>query len=75
MSARIAELNDLLRTTFLTGKVVFTEGFRALPDDKREAVIIGVRTYSALHSEHSSLLPAMVKSVTMPQTRRCCHAG
>jgi len=26
---RIADLNDLLRTTFLTGKVVFTEGVRA----------------------------------------------
>lgn len=47
MSARIAELNDLLRTTFLTGKVVLTEGIRALPDAKREAVITGVRTFSA----------------------------
>lgn len=47
MSARIAELNDLLRTTFLTGKVVLTEGIRALPDDRREAVITGVRTFSA----------------------------
>lgn len=46
MSARIAELNDLLRTTFLTGKVVLTEGIRALPGDKRAAVITNVRTFS-----------------------------
>jgi len=45
MTARIAELNDLLRTTFLTGKVVMTEGIRALPDTQREAVITGVRTF------------------------------
>lgn len=58
MSARIAELNDLLRTTLLTGKVVLTEGIRALPDDKREAVITNVRAFSAFakgddpHGEH-----------------------
>lgn len=47
MTARIAELNDLLRTTFLTGKVVITEGVKALPDTQREAVITGVRTFDA----------------------------
>ena len=34
----IAELNDLFRTTFLTGRVLMTEGVLVLPDH------VGVRT-------------------------------
>lgn len=47
MSVRltIAGLNDLLRTTFLTGRVVMTEGVRALPAHAREEVITKVRTF------------------------------
>ncbi|HEV7248827.1 MAG TPA: DUF3768 domain-containing protein [Shinella sp.] len=43
---KIADLNDLLRTTFLTGKVVLTEGFRALPENVREDVLTQVRCFS-----------------------------
>lgn len=46
-SSRIADLNDLLRTTFLTGKVVITGGIASLPDDHRSAVIAGVQAFSA----------------------------
>jgi len=46
-STRIADLNDLLRTTFLTGKVVATEGIASLPDDLRSAVIEGVQAFRA----------------------------
>lgn len=46
-SPSIAELNDLLRTTFLTGRVVLTEGIQALPDDVRESVITKVRGFDA----------------------------
>jgi hypothetical protein len=41
----IAGLNDLLRTTFMTGRVVTTEGIRALPDAAREEVFTKVRTF------------------------------
>lgn len=45
-AATIADLNDLLRTTFLTGKVVFTEGIAALSDDERSAVLTAVREFA-----------------------------
>jgi len=41
----IGQLNDLLRTTFLTGTVILTPGIRALPDAAREEVISKVRTF------------------------------
>jgi uncharacterized protein DUF3768 len=41
----IAELNDLLRTTFLGGRVVITEGISALPDQDREEIITKVRAF------------------------------
>lgn len=41
----IAGLNDLLRTTFLTGRVVLTDGIRALPTKDLEDVITRVRTF------------------------------
>jgi len=57
-TTRIAELNDLLRTTFLTGKVVFTEGVCALSDEDRSKVVEAVQTFSVFtpdndpHEEH-----------------------
>ncbi|MBX3559905.1 MULTISPECIES: DUF3768 domain-containing protein [Hyphomicrobiales] len=49
MTARltIAGLNDLLRTTFLTGRVMLTEGVRALPEATRQEVFTRVRTFTA----------------------------
>lgn len=41
----IAGLNDLLRTTFVTGRVVMTEGVRALPITVREEVLTKVRAF------------------------------
>lgn len=48
MSARltIAGLNDLLRTTFLTGKVILTEGIQALEPADMADVITAVREFS-----------------------------
>lgn len=43
----IRELNDVLRSTFLTGKVVLTEGISALPDMIREEIITKVRRFDA----------------------------
>jgi hypothetical protein len=51
-------LNDLLRTTFLTGRVVMTEGVRALPTTRREEILTAVRAFDAFtpdndpHGEH-----------------------
>ncbi|MGO4134654.1 DUF3768 domain-containing protein [Rhizobium brockwellii] len=42
---RIADLNDLLRATFLTGKVVATEGIAALDDAQRSQVIKAVQSF------------------------------
>jgi len=54
----IDELNDLFRTTFLTGTVILTPGIRALPDAVWEEVITKVRTFDDFtedndpHGEH-----------------------
>lgn len=46
-TARIAEHNDVLRTTFLTGKVLMTEGIRALPEDVQSRIVEQVQTFTA----------------------------
>mgnify|MGYP002713134092 CR=1 FL=1 len=43
----IAGLNDLLRETFLTGRVVTTTGIRALPAEVQADILTRVRTYDA----------------------------
>ena len=48
----IAGLNDLLRTTFLTGKVMLTEGIRALPAEVLSEVLTGVRCFSTFTKEN-----------------------
>ncbi len=45
-TARIAELNDILRTTFLTGRVLMTEGVRALPEDVQSRIVEAVQTFT-----------------------------
>jgi len=42
---KIAHLNDLLRDTFLTGRIVITDGINALPNDMREEIITRVREF------------------------------
>lgn len=42
---KIAQLNDLLRQTFLTGKIVLTPAVEALPPATRERVLSMVRCY------------------------------
>jgi len=57
-TARIAELNDVLRTTFLTGRVLMTEGICALPDALQSSIVEAVQTFTAFtadndpHGEH-----------------------
>lgn len=55
---RIRELNDLLRTAFIGGKVLVTPGIAGLPDDIQRAIIEQVQGFSAFtpdndpHGEH-----------------------
>jgi hypothetical protein len=51
-AARIAELNDVLRTTFTGGQVVMTAGIDALTDDVKAAVLENVRAFS--HFDNSN---------------------
>lgn len=45
-TARIRELNDVLRTTWMTGKVLLTEGIQNLPDATRSRVAEAVETFA-----------------------------
>lgn len=56
--ARIRELNDAFRKTFIGGRVYLTQGVNALPDGARSAVIRKVRDFADFtpdndpHGEH-----------------------
>lgn len=55
MSSRteqIAKLNDLLRATFLTGKVVLTEGIASLDDDRRAEALSRVQSFSDFSTDN-----------------------
>ncbi len=41
----IAQLNDMLRTTFLTGRVFITQGIEALPAEMRADIIAKVQSF------------------------------
>jgi hypothetical protein len=45
-TARIRELNDALRTTFLGGRILFTSGLNALPETLKAQVIERIKTFS-----------------------------
>ncbi len=42
---RIAELNDVLRTTFVGGQVMITAGVHALSPEVQAQVLMAVRTF------------------------------
>lgn len=44
--ATLAQMNDLLRTSFMTGRVFITQGIQMLPDDVRADVLERVRTFN-----------------------------
>lgn len=54
MKARptIAQLNDLLQTTFLTGRVMLTAGIRSLPNAVLEEVLTKVRIFDAFTADN-----------------------
>lgn len=57
-AAKIAELNDLLRTTFQGGQIMLTHGFNALSDEIRAKAMSAMREYNDFkpdndpHREH-----------------------
>jgi Protein of unknown function (DUF3768) len=51
-TARIRELNDSLRRTFVGGKVMMTAGVNALPDEDKAAVLSCVRTFTDFTSDN-----------------------
>lgn len=51
-TARIAHLNDVLRTTFLTGKVVITAGIRALNEADQSAIREAVERFDTFDEDN-----------------------
>ena len=51
-TARIRELNDLLRTTWLTGKIYMTAGIRALPLPVQSRIAEQVQSFDAFSPEN-----------------------
>jgi Protein of unknown function (DUF3768) len=50
--ARIRELNDAFRQTFIGGRVMFTSGVDALTDTDKAAVLDKVRTFDAFNEDN-----------------------
>jgi hypothetical protein len=51
-TARIRELNDAFRRTFVGGRVMLTAGVDALPDADKAAVLAKVRTFDAFNGDN-----------------------
>ena len=51
-TARIRELNDAFRTTFVGGKVLLTQGVDGLSDDDKRALLAKVRTFEDFHPDN-----------------------
>ncbi|MBW9067127.1 DUF3768 domain-containing protein [Agrobacterium pusense] len=55
---RIRELNDIFRTTWLTGRVLLTSGIKSLPDAIQSSIAEAVQTFDDFtpdndpHGEH-----------------------
>jgi hypothetical protein len=51
-SARIRQLNDAFRKTFIGGQVMMTAGVNALPDTVKAAVLTKVRIFDAFNGDN-----------------------
>ncbi|UXS31897.1 DUF3768 domain-containing protein [Agrobacterium tumefaciens] len=49
---RIRELNDIFRTTWLTGKVLMTSGIKSLPDAIQSSIVEVVQRFDAFTSDN-----------------------
>lgn len=50
--AAIVSANDLLRTTFLNGRVLITDGIRSLPEDLQSRIIEAIQTFDDFGPEN-----------------------
>ncbi len=50
--ARIRELNDTLRTTFIGGKVLMTHSIASLPAETKASILERVRTFDAFTKDN-----------------------
>ena len=51
-AARIRELNDAFRKTFVGGKVLLTQGVNGLSDDDKRALLAKVRAFDDFHRDN-----------------------
>ena len=51
-TARIRELNDVLRRTFAGGRIMLTAGVDVLPEADKAAVLAKVRTFDAFNGDN-----------------------
>lgn len=49
---KIAELNDVLRTTFTGGQLMLTQGFSALSDEMRARAMSEMRTFNKFDKDN-----------------------
>jgi hypothetical protein len=65
---KIAQLNDLLRTTFLGGKIIMTAGIAALPPDTRDEIITKVREFADFSEDNNPYGERDFGSIDQPGT-------
>lgn len=51
-AAKIAALNDALRTTLMGGKIVMTAGINAMPDRTKANILTSVRNFSDFNKDN-----------------------
>jgi Protein of unknown function (DUF3768) len=51
-TARIRELNDAFRKTFIGGQVMLTAGINALPDTDKAALLGKIRTFNGFNGDN-----------------------
>lgn len=49
---RIRELNDVFRTTWLTGTVLMTSGIQSLPEEVQSRVVEAVQSFTAFTADN-----------------------
>ena len=66
---KIRELNDILRNTFITGRVLFTKGFTELDNDLKSRFILAIRAYKDFTPDNDPYGEHDFGSVTIDDTK------
>jgi hypothetical protein len=67
--SEIRRLNDLLRTTFINGRVVMTAGVAALPDKRQAALLTAVREFNTFNKDNDPYGEHDMGSVEIDSTK------